>query len=85
MKQIFNDDHNENIYFATIPAMIKQGTKVLVVQRIWLGQFEKMKTKYRSEGKKILQIGIPSLIFNWLDFNAKVFYKCSKKIMVVTH
>ena len=51
VKEIFNDDYNENIYFATIPAMIKTGNTVQIVQRIWLGQYEKMKTRYRNQGK----------------------------------
>ncbi|XP_067937561.1 uncharacterized protein [Watersipora subatra] len=50
IKNIFNDDHNENIYFATIPAMVKSGNTIQMVQRIWLGQYEKMKTHYREKG-----------------------------------
>ena len=52
VREIFNDDHNENIYFATIPAIIKRGDSVEVVIRIWLGQFEKMKTLYRNKGRQ---------------------------------
>lgn len=51
VKEIFNDDHEENIYFATIPAMVKRGNGVEVVVRVWLGQFEKMKTQYRNKGE----------------------------------
>lgn len=47
---MFSDDYNENLYYATVPAMIKRGRVVQVVQRIWLGQYEQMKTSYRAQG-----------------------------------
>lgn len=50
MKQIFNDDYDENIYYATIPAMVKQGDHIEVVQRVWLAQYERMKLNFRKEG-----------------------------------
>jgi len=54
VKDIFNDMHGENIYYATIPGMIRRGDRIEIVQRIWLGQYEKMKTYYRKKGKTIL-------------------------------
>lgn len=50
VRQIFNDEHHENKYYATIPAIIKRGNNIEVVQRVWLGQYEKMKTKYKRNG-----------------------------------
>ena len=54
VKEIFNDDHEENIYFATIPAIVKRGNTVQLVQRIWLGQYERMKTSYRNKGTQAI-------------------------------
>jgi len=53
VKEIFNDQYGECDFYATIPAMLRKDGKVLVVQRIWLGQFERVKKKFESESKSV--------------------------------
>lgn len=50
VKQIFNDEYGECKFYATIPAMVRHNGRILIVQRIWLGQYEKMSSHYKRTG-----------------------------------
>lgn len=50
VKEIFNDQFEECVFCATITSMVRKEGKVIVVQRIWLAQFELSRQKFKREG-----------------------------------
>lgn len=60
VREIFQDDYDECKFFATIPALVRRRNEMLLVQRIWLAQYEYRKREIRMQHRDMNEIN-----FGW--------------------